>query len=113
MAKSGILLLFILLCFTPVRMKLIIEGCLGAVIGTLGGAALLGSFMAYVAPCSFTECCKGRWIAANITGLQPALRRRVFGQHLVTETVLKAIVGHLNNKSPRKALGPVQTPNFS
>ena len=109
MAKSGILLLFILLCFTPVRMKLIIEGCLGAVIGTLGGAALLG----YVARCSFTECCKGRWIAVNITGLQPALRRRVFGQHLVTETVLKAIVGHLNNKSPRKALGPVQTPNFS
>ena len=51
-----------------------------------------------------SECCKGRWIAANITGLQPALRRRVFGQHLVTETVLKAIVGHLNNKSPRKAL---------
>ena len=28
----------------------------------------------------------------------------VFGQHLVTETVLKAIVGHLNNKSPNKAL---------
>ena len=37
-------------------------------------------------------------------GLQSALRRRVFGQHLFTETVLKAIVGHLNNKSPRKAL---------
>ena len=44
----------------------------------------------------------GIW--ANITGLQSALRRRVFGQHLVTETVLKAIVGHLNNKSPNKAL---------
>ena len=39
-----------------------------------------------------------------VCSLQPALRRRVFGQHLVTETVLKAIVGHLNNKSPRKAL---------
>ena len=43
-------------------------------------------------------------LAANITGLQSALPRRVFGQHLVTETVLKAIVGHLNNKSPSKAL---------
>ena len=76
MAKSGTLLLSMLLCFTPVRMKLIIEGCLGAVVGTLGGAALLGSLVAYVARCSFTECCKGRWIGANITGLQPALRRR-------------------------------------
>ena len=98
------LLLFILLCFTPVRMKLIIEGCQRYPGAVLGGTALLGSLLAYVTRCSFTECCTEKWIAANITGLQPALRRRVFGQHLVTETVLKAIVGHLNNKSPRKAL---------
>ena len=98
------LLLFILLCFTPVRMKLIIEGCQRYPGAVLGGTALLGSLLAYVTQCSFTECCTEKWIAANITGLQPALRRRVFGQHLVTETVLKAIVGHLNNKSPRKAL---------
>ena len=40
----------------------------------------------------------------NITGLQSALRRRVFGQHLVTEIVSKALDGHLNSKSPNKAL---------
>ena len=98
MAKSGVFLLFIVLCFTPVRRAFIIESCVGT--------AVFGS-LAYVAPkvwCRFKECCTDRWISANITGLQSALRRRVFGQHLVTETVLKAIVGHLNNKSPNKAL---------
>ena len=39
-----------------------------------------------------------------MTGLQSALRRRVLGQHLIAETVLKALVGHLNNESPDKAL---------
>ena len=83
-------LLFIVLCLTPVRKAFIIESCVGT--------ALLS--FAYVAPkvwCRFNECCTDRWIAANITGLQSALYRRVFGQHSVTETVLKAIVGHLNN----------------
>ena len=100
------LLPFILLCFTPVGMTFIIEGYAVYVAGTAAGTAVLGS-LAYVAPtvwCRFTECCTDRWISANISGLQPALRRRVFGQHLVTETVIKAIVGHLNNKSPNKAL---------
>ena len=68
----------------------------------------LFSFSAYyVTPtiyCHFYECCGGKWIAPNFTGLQSTLRRRVYGQHLVTETVLKTVVGHLNNKSPSKAL---------
>ena len=98
MANIGIFVFFILMCFTPVQEAFIIESCVGT--------AVFGS-LAYVAPkvwCRFKECCTDRWISANITGLQSALRRRVFGQHLVTETVLKAIVGHLNNKSPSKAL---------
>ena len=98
MANVGMIFLFILLCFTQVRKAFIIESCVGT--------AVFGS-LAYVAPkvwCRFKECCTDRWISANITGLQSALRRRVFGQHLVTETMFKAIVGHLNNKSPSKAL---------
>ena len=90
-------LLFIVLCLTPVRKAFIIESCVGTALVSL----------AYVAPkvwCRFNECCTERWIPANVTGVQSALRRRVFGQHLVTEIVLKAIVGHLNNKSPSKAL---------
>ena len=54
--------------------------------------------------CFFKECCTEKWTSPNITGLETALRSRVFGQHLVTETVLKAVVGHLSNKSPDKAL---------
>ena len=54
--------------------------------------------------CQIEECCTDKWLSPNMTGLQSSLRKRVFGQHLVTETVLKAVVGHLNDKSPRKAL---------
>ena len=54
--------------------------------------------------CQLKECCSGKWTSPNITGLQLSLQKRVFGQHLVTEIVLKAIMGHLNNKSPGKAL---------
>ena len=54
--------------------------------------------------CFFHECCAEKWTSPNITGLETALRSQVFGQHLVTETVLKSVVGHVNNKSPTKAL---------
>ena len=54
--------------------------------------------------CFFKECCTENWTSPNLTGLETALRSRVFGQHLVAETVLKSVVGHLNNKSPTKAL---------
>ena len=76
------------------------------VIESAIGMAALSTF-AYLGPkvyCQIKECCTDKWLAPNITGLQSSLRRRVFGQHLVTETVLKAVVGHLNNKSPSKAL---------
>lgn len=65
------------------------------------------SSMGYLGPkiyCQLKECCSGKWTSPNITGLQLSLQKRVFGQHLVTETVSKAIIGHLNNKSPGKAL---------
>ena len=70
-------------------------------------AAAMFSSIGYFGPkiyCQFKECCSGKWTSPNITGLQLSLRTRVFGQHLVTETVSKAIEGHLNNKSPSKAL---------
>ena len=77
--------------------------------GIVGGVFLVSGY--YFAPkiyCHFTECCaeccKNKWIKLNMTGLQSALRRRVLGQHLIAETVLKALVGHLNNESPNKAL---------
>ena len=65
------------------------------------------SSMRYLGPkiyCQLKECCSGKRTSPNITGLQLSLQKRVFGQHLVTETVSKAIMEHLTNKSPGKAL---------
>ena len=97
MEKTLLHLLLIPLCLSPAS-TFVIES-------VIGGA--LVSSVGYFGPklyCTFKECCRDKWISPNITGLQSALRRRVFGQHLVTNTVLKAVVGHLNNKSPSKAL---------
>ena len=54
--------------------------------------------------CPFKECCTETWVAANITGLQASLRERLYGQHIVSDTVRKAVSAHLNNKAPGKAL---------
>ena len=90
------MLLMTILC-APTISAVLIEGI-------VGGAVLAGGYLGPKIYRHFTECCKNKWIKPNITGLQSALRRRVFGQHLVTDTVLKALVGHLNNKSPEKVL---------
>ena len=87
-------------------MTLIFNQMSAFIIPTAIGAAVLSS-MGYLGPkiyCQLKECCSCKWTSANITGLQLSLQKRVFGQHLVTETVSKAIMGHLNNKSPGKAL---------
>ena len=87
-------------------MTLIFNQMSALIINTAIGAAVISS-MGYLGPkiyCQLKECCSGKWTSPNITGLQLSLQKRVFGQHLVTETVSKAIMGHLNNKSPGKAL---------
>ncbi|PFX26498.1 Torsin-1B [Stylophora pistillata] len=76
------------------------EGIAGCAI--TGGAIAIAGYTARKIYCRLTECCED--ISADIAGLQAALRWRVFGQHLVSQTVLKALVGHLNDESPNKAL---------
>ena len=97
MGKKGRLVQLMIILCAPMISPVLIEGIFGS-------AVLVGGYLAPKIYCHFAECCHNKWIKPNITGLQSALRRRVFGQHLVTETVLKALVGHLNNKSPNKAL---------
>ena len=97
MARIVVVVLLISLCLAPIS-AFVIESA----IATAATAAV-----GYLGPklyCQFKECCTEKWVSPNITGLQSVLRRRVFGQHLVTDTVLKAVMGHLNNKSPSKAL---------
>ena len=97
MARISLFLFLIALCLSPVNAFVVETAIATAVFGSL-------SYLGPKVVCQFKECCTDKWIPSNITGLQSALRRRVFGQHLVTETVLKAVVGHLNNKAPSKAL---------
>ena len=71
----------------------------GALIGT--GIAAAASYFSY---CQFAECCTDRWIKPNTTGFHVALKNRLFGQHLVIDTVHTAVEGHLLDESPEKAL---------
>ena len=93
------LVLLITSLFLSQISALLIEGAIAMAV--VSAFTYLGSKVLYS---EINESCKDEWLAPNITGLQSSLRRRVFGQHLATETVLKAVVGHLNNESPSKAL---------
>ena len=50
------------------------------------------------------ERCSSGWMHPNITGLEGAFRRQLHGQHLVKDTVIKAIRSHVNSPNPNKAL---------
>ena len=99
MANFWLHLLALYVVFTTVYSEpFIVVPAIG--IGVVGVAAAIYA----AAKCRFTECCTERWITPNITGLHHDLNHRVFGQHLVTNIVFKAVKGHLNNQSPQKAL---------
>ena len=100
MARIEVVLL-ISLCLAPLISAFLFETAI--TVAAVSTVSYLGSKLPTLV-CQFKECCRDKWISPNITGLQSVLRRRVFGQHLVTNTVLKAVVGHLNNESPSKAL---------
>ncbi|XP_019741680.1 torsin family 1 isoform X1 [Hippocampus comes] len=52
----------------------------------------------------FHECCRPEWIAFNRTGLQEDLSTRLFGQHLASHIIAKAVSGFMNNANPKKPL---------
>jgi len=54
--------------------------------------------------CQFKECCQAPWVKPNITKLEESLKENVFGQHIVTNLVPKALRAHLKKKEPQKAL---------
>lgn len=75
--------------------------------------------------CKWYECCDRHWIQSNNTGdiikgsggeshslthffsgktLKAMLERKLYGQHLVIDTLSKAIEAHLTNSNPTKAL---------
>ncbi|XP_067106218.1 torsin family 1 isoform X1 [Osmerus mordax] len=52
----------------------------------------------------FHEGCRPDWIALNRSGLEVDLQRKMFGQHIASKVILKAVTGFMNNKNPKKPL---------
>ncbi|XP_069024604.1 torsin family 1 isoform X1 [Embiotoca jacksoni] len=52
----------------------------------------------------FHECCRPDWIAFNRTGLRVDLQSKLFGQHIASRIILKAVNGFMSNENPKKPL---------
>uniref|UniRef100_A0A3Q0R1K3 Torsin n=1 Tax=Amphilophus citrinellus TaxID=61819 RepID=A0A3Q0R1K3_AMPCI len=52
----------------------------------------------------FHECCRPEWISFNETGLRYDLDTKLFGQHLASRIILKAVKGFMTNPNPKKPL---------
>ncbi|GAA6219265.1 torsin-1A-like isoform X2 [Lates japonicus] len=50
------------------------------------------------------ESCDSKWIAFNATGLQVDLENKLFGQHIASRIILKAVNGFMSNSNPKKPL---------
>ncbi|KAJ8297483.1 hypothetical protein KUTeg_024014, partial [Tegillarca granosa] len=95
-------LLLVLMCTFP-RCVALVEPVTGL---TFLGGALLSGFLASFNSirCQLKECCTDKWVRLNVTELSLALDKRLHGQHLVKNAVLKHIKAHLNAENPSKAL---------
>ncbi|XP_070990252.1 torsin-1B-like isoform X2 [Oncorhynchus clarkii lewisi] len=52
----------------------------------------------------YGESCDSKWITFNSTGLEVALDQKLFGQHVASRVIQKAVTGFMNNKNPKKPL---------
>lgn len=50
------------------------------------------------------ESCDPKWIAFNSTGLKEDLEEKLFGQHIASRIILKAVNGFMTNNNPKKPL---------
>jgi len=67
--------------------------------------ALSGSIIGYdYLKCKVYECCNDKWVMLNVTNLTLDLNQRLYGQHLVIDTVVRALKAHTRNPEPKKAL---------
>ncbi|XP_049752960.1 torsin-1B [Elephas maximus indicus] len=70
----------------------------------IGAASALTGYLSYTDfYCRFAECCRAEQ-PLNASALKLDLEEKLFGQHLATEVILKALIGFKNNKNPKKAL---------
>ncbi|MBZ3888231.1 Torsin-1B [Sciurus carolinensis] len=70
----------------------------------IGAASALTGYLSYRdLYCRFAECCREEQ-RLNASALKLDLKEKLFGQHLATEVILKALTGFKNNKNPKKPL---------
>ncbi|XP_037340748.2 torsin-1A-like [Pungitius pungitius] len=50
------------------------------------------------------ECCDPEMIVVNAKGLQVDVQSKLFGQHIASRIILKAVTGFINNNNPKKPL---------
>ncbi|XP_053452524.1 torsin-1B-like [Nycticebus coucang] len=71
---------------------------------TIRAASALTSYLSYRAIyCCFAECCREEQLL-NTSALKLDLEDKLFGQHVATEVILKALTCFRNNKNPKKPL---------
>ncbi|KAL2782157.1 torsin-1B isoform 2 precursor, partial [Daubentonia madagascariensis] len=70
----------------------------------IGAASVLTGYLSYKdIYCRFAECCREEQ-PFNASALKLDLEEKLFGQHVATEVILKALTGFRNNKNPKKPL---------
>ncbi|KAM8802026.1 torsin-1B [Rhynchonycteris naso] len=70
----------------------------------IGAASILTGYVSYSSLyCRFAECCP-KEKPLNASALKLDLEEKLFGQHLATEVIFKALTGFRNNNDPKKPL---------
>ncbi|XP_015254796.1 PREDICTED: torsin-1A-like isoform X1 [Cyprinodon variegatus] len=99
--KRHVLLLWLLLCsgvaeaLEPISTTIAV-GMAAALTGIL---ARYQNIFFY-----FHECCRPEWISFNKTRLKSDLDSKLFGQHIASRIILKAVNGFMSNNNPKKPL---------
>lgn len=72
----------------------------------VGVAAALTGFLASYPNIFFLfhESCRTEWVSFNQTGLKADLHSKLFGQHIASRVILKAVNGFMSNDNPKKPL---------
>ncbi|XP_023277985.1 torsin-1A-like [Seriola lalandi dorsalis] len=69
----------------------------------VAGTAAAGIFSPMIY-CRFKECCRPNWVSFKSTGLKKDLDNKLFGQHVASRIILKAVDGFMSNDNPKKPL---------
>ncbi|GBN52107.1 Torsin-1B [Araneus ventricosus] len=72
------------------------------VMGALGISAGFAGYK--FIRCKYEECCDSQWIDLKSSDLEQDFTHNLFGQHLVKANVPKALLRHVLNAQPKKAL---------